>query len=368
MVGGALGDARRPAAPFPSIPGVPDTAPIRPDERFDEDAVAAHLRAHLPDLVGGGPMTFEQFPGGKANLTYLARAGDVELVLRRPPLGPVAPGSHDMRREYRVLSALHRAFPPAPRAYHLCEDPEVMGDVFFVMERRHGEVIREVWPAALPDTDGYRRTLAECAVDVLADLHLVDYEALGLGDLGKPEGFVERQVAGWTDRWHRAREDDVPAMDTLADALAGAVPAPQRATLLHNDFKIDNLMAGPRGEVVAVFDWDMATIGDPMVDLGTALAYWSGPDEPTFGVFGEHGTTLAHVMAKPEIVERYAARTGFDVTGTAFYEALALFRIAVIVQQIYIRWRRGQTGDDRFAALGALVPPVAARGVELLGG
>lgn len=345
-----------------------DTAPIRSDERFDETRVASYLREHLPELVGDSEIVFDQFPGGRANLTYQATAGDVALVLRRPPLGPLAPGSHDMRREYRVLSVLHEDYPPAPRAFHLCEDEGVMGAVFFVMERRRGAVIRETWPVLLPDDDGFRRRLANNAVDVLADLHLVDYPALGLADLGRPEGFVERQVAGWSDRWRKAREDDVPAMDLLSRRLAAAVPDPQRATLLHNDFKIDNVMAGPDAEVVAVFDWDMSTIGDPLVDLGTALAYWSGPDDPTYPVFGSQGYTLAHVMGKPEIAERYAARTGFDISGLAFYEALALFRIAVIVQQIYIRWRRGQTSDDRFEALGAMVPPVAERGLELLGG
>ncbi|MBU1494800.1 MAG: phosphotransferase family protein [Actinobacteria bacterium] len=343
-----------------------DTAPIRPDERFDEERVARYLRDHLPELVGEAAIAFDQFPGGKANLTYQATAGPVELVLRRPPLGPVAPGSHDMRREYRVLSVLHRAYPPAPRAFHLCEDESVMGAVFLVMERRHGEVIRETWPAALPDTAAYRRTLARNAVAALADLHLVDYRALGLGDLGRPAGFVERQVRGWADRWRKAREDEVPAMELLSRRLARVVPEPQRATLLHNDFKIDNLMAGPVGEVVAVFDWDMSTIGDPLVDLGTALAYWSGPDDPTYPVFGSQGYTLAQAMGRGEIIERYAGATGFDLAGLAFYEALALFRIAVIVQQIYIRWKRGQTGDDRFAVLGAMVPPVAERGLELL--
>ncbi len=343
-----------------------DTAPIRPDERFDEDRVARYLREHLADLVGDADIVFDQFPGGKANLTYQATAGSVELVLRRPPLGPLAPGSHDMRREYRVLSVLHRRYPLAPQAFHLCEDESVMGAVFVVMERRHGEVIREVWPAALPDTDDYRRTLAGNAVAALADLHLVDYEALSLGGLGRPDGFVERQVLGWSERWRRAGEDPVPAMDLLSERLAAIVPEPQRATLLHNDFKIDNLMADAAGEVVAVFDWDMSTIGDPLVDLGTALAYWSGPDDPTYPVFGSQGYTLAHAMGKDEFAARYAAGTGFDLSGLAFYEALALFRIAVIVQQIYIRWKRGQTGDDRFAVLGAMVPPVAERGLELL--
>jgi aminoglycoside phosphotransferase (APT) family kinase protein len=347
---------------------VTDTAPIRSEEDFDRDRVAAYLAENLGDLIGDREIEFAQFPGGKANLTYLARAGDLELVLRRPPLGPVAPGSHDMRREYRVLAVLHRDFPPAPRAYLLCEDESVMGAVFFVMERRRGEVIRETWPAALPDTDAFRRKLAGNAVDCLADLHRVDPVALGLGGLGRPDGFVERQVQGWTDRWRRAREDRVPAMEALSERLAAAVPEPRTAVLLHNDFKIDNLMAGPGGEVVAVFDWDMATLGDPLVDLGTALAYWSGPEDPTHPVFGSRGYTLAPAMGKPEVVERYAARTGFDVTGLAYYEALALFRIAVIVQQIYIRWRRGQTSDRRFAGLGAMVPPVAEAALDLLGG
>lgn len=345
-----------------------DTAPIRPEERFDTDRLAGYLREHLPDLAGDEPVEFEQFPGGKANLTYLARAGDVELVLRRPPLGPVAPGSHDMRREYRVLSVLHRVFPPAPRAYLLCEDATVMGDVFFVMERRRGEVIREAWPAGLPDSDVLRRTIAEHAVDALADLHLVDYPRLGLSDLGRPEGFVARQVAGWTDRWHRAKDDEVPAMEELADALTAAVPGPQRAVLLHNDFKIDNLMVDATGGVVAVFDWDMATIGDPLVDLGTALAYWAAPGDVTYPLFEMLCYSLAPVMGRGELVDRYASRTGFDVDGLGFYEALALFRIAVIVQQIYIRWRKGQTSDERFSVLGALVPPLAGVALERLAG
>jgi aminoglycoside phosphotransferase (APT) family kinase protein len=345
-----------------------DTTDIRPEERFDEERVAAYLRSALPDLVGDGQIMFRQFPGGRANLTYLAAVGDRELVLRRPPLGPIAPGSHDMRREHRVLSVLHRVFDAAPQAYHLCEDESVMGATFVVMERRRGSVIREAWPADLPDTDVFRRKVADNVVDTLADLHLVDFVSLGLEDLGRPDGFVERQVAGWTDRWQRALDEEVLAMTELASQLSVAIPVAQRSTLLHNDFKIDNVMVGDSGEVVATLDWDMSTIGDPLVDLGTMLAYWSGPDDATYPVFGSQGYTLAHIMSKAEIAERYAARTGFDVTGLAFYEALALFRIAVIVQQIFIRWKRGQTGDERFSVLGAMVPSVADQGLRLLGG
>lgn len=341
-----------------------DTAPIRPDERFDEARVEAFLRAGMPEVIGDVPMVFEQFPGGKANLTYLVRAGDTELVLRRPPLGPVAPGAHDMAREYRVLSVLHRSFPKAPRAFLLCEDPEVMGSPFFVMERRHGHVVRDSWPAAIGVDDQFRRRVGANLVETLAELHLVDHLALGLGDLGKPEGFLERQVSGWTGRWERAKDREVPAMDEVARRLAAAIPLPQAATLLHNDFKLDNTMIDDSGSIVAVFDWDMSTTGDPLVDVGTTLAYWSGGGLASFAAADL--VVLGDAFGPPDIIERYGAATGFDLGGIDWYRALGMFRIAVIVQQIYIRWVRGQTEDDRFEGLGELVPPMAEAAVELL--
>jgi aminoglycoside phosphotransferase (APT) family kinase protein len=341
-----------------------ETAPIRPDERFDEQRVSAYLREHLPHLVGDRPISFAQFPGGKANLTYLARAGDTELVLRRPPLGPVAPGAHDMAREHRVLAVLHSAYPKAPHAHLLCDDPEVMGKPFFVMERRHGHVVRDAWPEEIGADDAFRRRVGENLVDALGELHIVDHEALGLGDLGRPDGFVERQVGGWTDRWHRARDADVPPMDEVASRLAAGVPDPQAATLLHNDFKLDNTMIDDTASIVAVFDWDMSTTGDPLVDVGTTLAYWSGGGLGSFAA--ADSVVLGDVFGPDDIVERYAAATGFDLAGIDWYRALGLFRIAVIVQQIYIRWVRGQTRDDRFAGLGQIVPPMAEAALELL--
>lgn len=347
--------------PFPRAEAVgQDTAPIRPEERFDEERVASYLRTHLGSMLGDGPITFSQFPGGKANLTYLARCGDVELVLRRPPLGEVAPGSHDMRREHSVLAVLHQAFPKAPRSFHLCEDPEIMGKPFFVMERRRGRVVRETWPAALPATGEFRRAVAEGLVDTLGELHGVDFVSIGLSGLGKPSGFVERQVAGWAERWRLARHEDVPDMDRLASRLADSIPVPQAATLLHNDFKLDNAMVGAGGSIEAVLDWDMATLGDPLVDLGTALAYWAAPGDPMFPLFDAESVILHDVMSRHEIVERYAKDTGFDVSAIDWYRALAAFRIAVILQQIYIRYERGQTSDERFAVLGDMVPPIAA--------
>lgn len=338
-----------------------DVAPIRPEERFDQERVADYLRPHIPE-VGDTPITFLQFPGGKANLTYLARIGDeFELVLRRPPLGPTAPGSHDMAREFAVLSRLWRAFPKAPRAYVLCEDETVMGKPFFAMERRTGVVIREAWPDGF-DT-GLRVRTAEDLVDTLGQLHLVDYSELGLGDLGRPDGFVERQVAGWTKRWHLSKEIDLPAMEELADHLARAVPAPQTAVLLHNDFKLDNTMVRLDGTLEAVFDWDMATLGDPLVDLGTAIAYWADPDDATFLIFGDSVVSLSPYLSREAVADRYAGQTGFDVSDLAFYVGLAMFRLTVIIQQIYIRYVRGQTSDERFAGLGAVVPELAAAGL-----
>lgn len=344
-----------------------DTAPIRSEERFDEEAVTRHLRSHLPELVRDHPIHYEQFPGGKANLTYLASAGDTELVVRRPPLGPVAPGSHDMAREYRVLSVLHRAYPAAPRAYLYCDDPAVMDKPFVVMERRRGFVVRDRWPTELDPSAGFRAGVAANLVDRLAALHMVDYSALGLGDLGKPEGFAGRQVKGWTDRWERARTDPVPEMDELALALGERIPLPQGAVLLHNDFKLDNTMLDVTGSVVAVMDWDMATLGDPLIDLGTTLAYWGG----TGGVMdlvAADAVALGEVMEHRQVADRYAQRTGLDLGDLAWYRALGTYRIAVIVQQIYVRFLRGQTTDPRFAGLGAVVAPLARSGLDLVSG
>jgi aminoglycoside phosphotransferase (APT) family kinase protein len=344
-----------------------DTAPIRPEERFDTERVAAYLRACFPDRFGDGPIAFDQFPGGAANLTYRAVAADgAECVLRRAPLGEVASRGHDMEREYTVLSRLWRRYPLAPRAYGYCADPEVMGKPFFVMERRRGQVVRTDWPASIAGDPVRQRTVAESLVDALADLHRVTPASVGLDDLGRPEGFVERQIAGWTRRWEAAATRDVPDMDTAVQLLARDVPSAQAATILHNDFKLDNTMVGDDARLVAVFDWDMATLGDPLVDLGTLLAYWAQPDDPTFLVFGERAVAIGEVMPKAEVRERYAERSGFDVADVMFYEGFALFRIAVIIEQIYARFVAGQTSDRRFASFEPIAPLLAGEAVRHL--
>ncbi len=345
-----------------------DTAPIRPEERFDEERVSRYLREHLPDLFPCSEVQFDQFPGGAANLTYRARCGDDEYVLRRAPLGRVPKGGHDMEREHRVLSRLWRAYRLAPRAFHYCSDPEIMGKPFFVMERRHGYVVRDTWPPSYEGDAGRQRMVAESLVDALADLHAVDPAAVDLEGLGRPDGFVERQISGWTDRWAAAATRPVPEMEEIGVLLAGRIPEPQRVAILHNDFKLDNTMIDEEGSLVAVFDWDMATLGDPLVDLGTLLAYWAQPDDPTYLVFGANAVAIGEVLPKVAVRERYAQRSGLDLSRIDFYEALALFRIAVIIEQIYARYLAGQTSDERFAAFEPIAPLLAKAALNTLDG
>ena len=344
-----------------------DTAPIRPEERFDEQRVATYLRTHLSELFGQGDIEFDQFPGGAANLTYRAVADDgKEFVLRRAPLGEVARGGHDMHREYTVLSQLWSAFPLAPRAYHFCADADVMGKPFFVMERRRGHVIRATWPGVIADDAATQRIVAESLVDSLAALHAVQPEQVGLEDLGRPDGFVQRQIQGWLRRWEAARTRDVADMDSAHRLLSESIPPSQGVAILHNDYKLDNTMVGDTGELVAVFDWDMSTLGDPLVDVGTLLAYWAQPDDPTYLVFGANAVAIGGVMPKADVRTRYAQASGLDLSGIGFYEGLALYRIAVIIEQFYARYVAGQTTDERFAAFEPIAPLLAAAAVERL--
>jgi aminoglycoside phosphotransferase (APT) family kinase protein len=351
-----------------------DTRPVRPTEQLDWPRLEAWLRTHLTDCEIPGldlslPMHVDQFPGGHSNLTYHVRFGQCELVVRRPPFGPVAPTAHDMAREYRWLTAVHPVFPLAPRAYALCEDVSVVGSVFYVMERRHGIVVRHEEPPPINGRPEVRKQVGLALVDALAALHAIDVEQAGLAHLGKPAGFVERQVRGWADRWHRSKTVDAPEMDALATWLVDNLPAnPTRPTIVHGDFKLDNLMldASEPSRVVAVFDWEMAALGDPLVDLGILLAYWV-PNAPA----GQHDalttvTTLPGWITPAQLVERYAVRSGRDLTSLRFFEVFALFKIAVVIQQIYFRYVTGQTDDPRFANFGDRVTFLARRAASLI--
>jgi aminoglycoside phosphotransferase (APT) family kinase protein len=344
----------------------------RSDERLDTSRLEPYLRANLEGAEG--KLSVRQFGGGKANLTYLlrftatlpspasggglgwGRFGLREFVLRRPPLGPIPPGAHDMRREHRVLSVLHRRYKPAPRSLMLCEDESVIGAVFIVEERRHGFVIRDDIPPEFAGRPELNRRIGFALVDALADLHLVAPAEIGLGDLGRPEGYLERQLAGWTRRWQAAQggeeaERAVARMAPVLDWLGRHLPASRGAALLHNDYRLDNCLldSADPGHIAAVLDWDMATQGDPLADLGYILNYWVEPcDDPAWREIAAMPTWRDGFPSRAEAIERYAERTGFDVGAIGWHQVFAAFKLAVIIQQIYIRYVRGQTQDQRF--------------------
>jgi aminoglycoside phosphotransferase (APT) family kinase protein len=332
------------------LPPDPDVAPCREDERLDADAVGRFLDGKIPGASGTPDIW--QFPGGHANLTYLVVYPSARYVLRRPPHGDIPKGAHDMGREYRTLSALWKGFPPAPRAYVLCEDTSVIGAPFFVMERRYGVVVRRDVPPQFGGGDDpvANRKLSEVMIDTLADFHAVDYRAVGLDGLGKPDGFLARQVKGWTDRWVRSRTKDVPDADRVIAWLESHMPASPAPTLVHNDWRLDNMAVADDdpGRCVAVYDWDMCTIGDPLTDLGTLLSAWFEPGED-FAFLAAMPSSAPGFMTRAEAIVRYGARSGRDVSTMPYYYVFGLFKIAVVIQQLYYRWFKGQTKDQRMA-------------------
>lgn len=315
-------------------------------------------------------MTPLQFPGGSANLTYLLRFADTELVLRRPPFGVVAPGAHDMRREYRVLSRLWRVFDRAPQAYVFCDDHDVVGSDFVVMERRHGDVVRDELPTSMVGLPEIGRRLGFALIDAMAELHLLDPADAGLGELGRPEGFAARQVAGWRTRWELVRPDDgPPLMDELPERLSSSVPAPTRVSIVHNDLKLDNCQFAPGqpDRVASIFDWDMTTLGEPLVDLGTLLNYWPDPaDGPDEQWRGHAGLAAMGLPSRAEVLERYAARTSISVATADWYMAFAHWKTGVVIQQLHNRWLRGESTDPRMATIADRLPALAATASAVL--
>lgn len=330
-----------------------DLIDVRPDERFDVYRLTDWL-TDIDDVPAGKPEV-SQFGGGKANLTYLLTfPNGEEVVLRRPPLGPVAPGAHDMAREYRVLSRLWRSFDKAPRAFAFCDDDAVIGSDFFLMERKPGVVVRGQIPEAFGsgrDPEATRK-LSEVVVDTLAEFHGVDADSCGLGDLGRPEGFLRRQVDGWMKRWDRAKHEENHLAEEVATWLSDHLPPEGRPTLLHNDWRLDNMAVSPEdpGTCVAVYDWDMATRGDPLADLGTLMGSWFDPGEAAEAL-SMMPTQLPGWLDRQSAVERYLEATGRDATHIDWYLVFGAWKLGIILQQIYIRWLRGQTKDERFASL-----------------
>lgn len=344
-----------------------DVIEPRPGEEVDTSRLEPYLRAHLPETQG--PFAFSQFGGGHANLTYLVRFGEAEYVLRRPPLGPIAPSSHDMKREHRVLATLPDIFPLAPRSFHYCDDLTIIGAEFHVMERRRGIVVRGDLPERFQDNPELARRIGEMIVDTIAALHTADPVKAELGDLGRPQGYAARQLEGWTKRWNAAKDKDLPNVDEMIAWLSKSVPSPQRASLLHNDFKLDNMIvdAEDPAKAVAVLDWDMCTRGDPLMDLGYMLNYWSEAADPeAWRGAGFMPTWRPGFLTRAEAVARYAEHTGFAVDHIRWYHVFGVFKLTGVIQQIYIRYLRGQTSDERFAAFGKRVETLAEKGCALI--
>jgi len=330
----------------------PEVIEVRPEERLDIAKLEPYLREHLPQT--NGTLRLRQFGGGHANLTYLVTFGEREYVLRRPPLGPVPERSHDMRREHAVLSKLYAAFPLAPRSYHLCTDPAIIGADFVIEERKWGIAIRRDLPETLQTDAGFAQRLGNALIETLAALHRVDVAATGLQELGHPDGYVRRQLDGWTARWEAARTANTADASALVEWLREHMPPSPAATLVHNDYKLDNMLLDPQdpARIAALLDWDMCTYGDPLMDLGYVLALWpQASDPPAFRLWGMP-TWREGFMTRAQVVAAYGNATGFDVSAAGWYHVFNIFRFAAIIQQIYKRFDAGQTHDERFRVFG----------------
>ncbi len=322
---------------------------VRKGEELDADVLEAYLQDQLNEK---SKLTIQQFPSGFSNLTYMLQFGDQQFVLRKPPHGANIKGGHDMHREYRMLTMLHPVYPYVPKTVLYEDDTAILGTDFYIMERVKGVILRSRPPKGIDLNPELMRSISSAAVDHLASLHQLDLSQNDLSGLGKPEGYVKRQVEGWIGRYERAATDDIPHMTEAAAWLQSNMPPEQGAALIHNDFKYDNLVLHPfvLSNIEAVLDWEMATIGDPLMDLGTTLGYW--------GEFGDTDTLkpfnltwLPGNLTRAEVVDRYQEKTGTDCSNIVFYYAFGSFKIGVIVQQIYARYQKGFTQDPRFAAL-----------------
>lgn len=331
-----------------SITPLDQAAEVRSGESLDLDQLGRYLKKHLPDYRGA--LEVRQFPSGFSNLTYLLRIGEQEVVLRRPPFGANIKSAHDMGREFKVLSLLKPIYPYVPAPLLYCGEEAVMGAPFYVMERVKGVILRSKPPQGLDLSPAMMRHISEKAVDHLAELHSLELKN-GLEELGKPEGYIERQVEGWIGRYYKAETDKIQHMDQTAEWLRHHMPTYDKPAFIHNDYKYDNLVLNPDDltDILAVLDWEMATVGDPLMDLGTSLGYWSEANDPQALKYGLNW--LPGNLSREEVALRYAEKSGRDLNNLLFYYVFGLFKIGVIVQQIYARYKRGLTKDPRFAAL-----------------
>jgi aminoglycoside phosphotransferase (APT) family kinase protein len=340
---------------------------VREGENFDLAATERYMRERIENLPEG-ELEVRQFPSGASNLTYLVKIGDWEGVLRRPPLGPVPPKAHDMGRESRLLIKLHEAFPLAPKPYFFCEDELVIGAPFYVMERRKGVIVDDSFPEGVEPTEELRRGMSRMVVDTLVELHTVDWQKAGLGDLGRPEGFLERQVKGWIGRYDKAKTEEIEEVGPLTEWIQKNIPESPPATIVHNDYKLNNLLLNPEDltEVRAVLDWEMTTIGDPLFDLAVSLSYWveAGDSQELKEVLPTVADTPGF-MTRKEFIDYYAQKSGRDLSDMHWYLVFGYFKLAVILQQIYARWHNGQTKDERFANFNERVKNVIVHAHDL---
>ncbi len=330
------------------------------------DAVERFFAAHVPG--GAGPLHFSQISGGRSNITVRVDCAGGTFVLRRPPLGHVLPTAHDMAREYRVIAALGGTGVPVARAIALCEDTTVNDAPFYVMSHVEGVVLETKLPPGFAETEHERARIGETLVETLATLHGVDYRAIGLADFGRPDGYLERQVRRWGQQWERSKTAPLPAVETLARHLAAAIPLSPAPTLVHGDYRLGNLALDPHdsGRVAAIFDWEMATLGDPLADLGYTLIYWTEVGDGASGTpFGASVTAQPGFATRAELIEMYARATGRDVAAVDFYQVLALYKLAVISEGIFARFQMGKTLGPGFENMQRAAGPLAERALAL---
>jgi aminoglycoside phosphotransferase (APT) family kinase protein len=337
--------------------------PVRRGEEINLEALNEYLKKER--AVTSPIIEILQFPGGYSNLTYLIRTEFDEYILRRPPAGTAIKSAHDMGREFKVLSLLRNYYSKAPRPIVYCESPDIIGVPFYVMERIRGIILR---PANVKDFNlapEEMRRISEMLVDNLAALHSLDIRKTGLDQLGKPEGYIQRQVEGWTKRYAAAETDKLSDMDAMGAWLMQHQPVEALPTLLHNDYKYDNVVLQKDNlpNIVGVLDWEMTTVGDPWMDLGAALAYWAEPqDDPLARTFNI--SWLPGNLTRKEVVERYSEKSGRKVISPVFYYVFGLYKNAVIAQQIYARWKQGHSKDPRFGGLIQVIRSLGQRAVK----
>ncbi|WP_209123315.1 phosphotransferase family protein [Alkalihalobacillus sp. BA299] len=343
-----------------------ETISIRKGENFDQEALRKYLLKHLDDFPNQ-PLEVTQFPTGFSNLTYLIRSGNWEAVMRRPPSGLLPPKAHDMKRESELLKNLYPAFQLVPKPYVYCDDKSVLGVPFYVMERKQGVVLNETFPSGFNVSNELCVEISYGVVDALAQLHSVDYEKAGLARFGHPDGFLERQVNGWIKRYQKSKTDEIEYFEPLAKWLLVHIPESEYTAIIHNDYKLNNmLLSKDYKRIEAILDWEIATVADPFFDLAGALGYWMEEGDPDYLVESlPTVTTKPGFIKRSDFIQRYALKTGKDIPPLNFYMAFTYFKLGVVLQQIYYRWKIGQADDERFAQLNQKVKNLMAYAYEV---